>query len=103
MSSAFRKLLPTLNRILVRRTEPVTKTASGIILKSADISNIGEVTAVGPGVYDDAGRRIPLHVKVGDRVLLPKFGGETIELATGELHMYRDTDILGVLEDEVKN
>jgi len=99
MSNAYRRLLPTLNRILVRRAEPVTKTNSGIILKTAETPNVGEVFSVGPGALDDAGRRIPLAVKEGDKVLLPEFGGQKIELKEGEFLMFRDTDILGVLEE----
>ena len=99
MSSAFKRLIPTLNRILVKRPEPVKKTASGIILKTNSTPNVGEVTAVGPGSIDDSGRRVPLAVKVGDTVLLPEYGGQKVELLEGELHMYKDTDILGVLEN----
>jgi len=97
MSQAFKKLIPSMNRILVRKAEAVKKTASGIILSKSDQPNTAEVLAVGPGSYDDRGQRLPLAVKVGDTVLLPDFSGTKVELADGEFYLYRDTDVLGVL------
>jgi chaperonin GroES len=97
MSQAFKKLIPSMNRILVRKAEAVKKTASGIILSKGDQPNTAEVLAVGPGSYDDRGQRLPLAVKVGDTVLLPDFSGTKVELADGEFYLYRDTDVLGVL------
>ena len=99
MSQAFKRLIPSLNRILVRKAEPITKTASGLILSQEENQNTAEVVAVGPGNFDEAGRRIPIGVNIGDTVLLPDFGGQTIELADGEFYLYRDTDVLGVLEN----
>ena len=98
MSSTFKRLIPSLNRILVKRSEPIKKTASGIILSKNDQPNTAEVTAVGPGQFDDKGSRLPLSVKVGDIVLLPDFNGTKVELTDGEFFLYRDTDILGVLQ-----
>ena len=97
MSQAFKRLVPSLNRILVRKAEPIKKTASGIILSKSDNPNTATVAAVGPGSFDDKGSRIPLSVQVGDTVLLPDFNGTKIELADGDFYLYRDTDILGVL------
>lgn len=99
MSQGFRRLIPSLNRILVRKAEPVTQTASGLILSQEENLNIGEIVEVGPGNFDDSGRRIALSVSIGDTVLLPDFGGQIVELEGGEFHLYRDTDILGVLEE----
>jgi co-chaperonin GroES (HSP10) len=49
----IKKLIPTLNRILVRKVEVEAKTASGIILQNkASLANLGEVLAVGPGEFD---------------------------------------------------
>lgn len=98
MSQAFKRLLPSMNRILIKKSEPIKKTASGIILSKGDTINIGEVAAVGPGSFDDKGSRIPLAVKVGDTVLLPDYSGSKVELTDGEYYLYRDTDVLGVLE-----
>ena len=100
MSQTFRRLLPTVNRILVRRAEPVTKTASGIILNTDENPNTAEVVEVGPGEFDRNGNRIPLEVQVGDTVLLPDFGGEKVTLEGGDYYLYRDTDIRGILRGD---
>ena len=96
---AFKKLLPTLNRVIIKRFEQETKTASGIILKESS-SNLfcGEVMETGPGVFDSHGKHIPMSVKKGDTVLLPDFGGTKVELADTEVYVYRDSDIIGVLK-----
>ena len=97
----FKKLLPTLNRVLIKRFEKETTTASGIILKEASTSlHYGEVVETGPGNIDANGKLIPLTVKVGDQVLLPDFGGTKVELGDKELHVYRDTDVIGILKGE---
>ena len=98
MSSVFKRLLPSLNRVLVKKAEPVKKTASGIILSKGENSSIAEVVATGPGQFDDKGSRVPLTVKVGDTVLLPDFSGTKVELSEGEFYLYRDTDLLGTLQ-----
>eukprot|EP01017_Pseudomicrothorax_dubius_P001758 TRINITY_DN0_c6394_g1_i1.p1 TRINITY_DN0_c6394_g1~~TRINITY_DN0_c6394_g1_i1.p1 ORF type:complete len:101 (-),score=30.43 TRINITY_DN0_c6394_g1_i1:44-346(-) len=98
MTSVFRRLAPTFNRILVRKFEQQTKTAGGIILKTEeDKANYAEVVEVGPGNYDSTGKIIPVVVKKGDVVLLPEYGSTKVKLAEGEFHLYRDSDILGVL------
>lgn len=69
--SSFKKILPLLNRIVIRKLEPQTKTASGIIVSKPDTANYGVVLEAGPGVYGSEGKVIPTVVKVGDTVLLP--------------------------------
>lgn len=99
MTTTFKKLIPTLNRILIRKIEPVTKSKGGIILQdNAEKVNFGEVVEVGPGTYDQNGKVVPIAIQKGDTVLLPEYGGSKIELATGEFWVYRDTDVVGKLE-----
>lgn len=69
--SSFKKILPLLNRIVIRKLEPATKTASGIIINKPDTTNYGVVLEAGPGAYDMNGKTVPISVKVGDTVLLP--------------------------------
>jgi chaperonin GroES len=72
MSANFKRILPLLNRIVVRKVEPELKTQSGIILqKSSESLSYGVVLETGPGNYDSNGKILPLSVKVGDTVLLP--------------------------------
>ncbi|EAR93616.1 10 kDa chaperonin (macronuclear) [Tetrahymena thermophila SB210] len=98
MTSVFKRLVPTFNRILVKKFEAETKTRTGIILQDpADKTAYGEIVSAGPGNFDNNGKVIPLGVKVGDIVVLPDYGGSKINLKDGEFFVYRDTDILGVL------
>jgi len=98
MSKAFRKLLPSLNRVLVRKAEPVTTTKSGLTLYTAEKSNIATIVAVGPGDFNSTGARVPVSYNVGAEVLLPQFDGQKVELQDGEYWLYRETDLLGSLE-----
>lgn len=98
MSTAFKRLIPTLNRVLVRKADPITKTKSGLILSSAERQNIGTIVECGPGDFKNDGSRIPLSFKVGATVMLPEFSGQQVDLADGEYFLYRETDILGELQ-----
>ena len=71
MSGNFKRIIPLLNRIVVRKVEPEAKTKSGIILQKPDSMNYGVVVDVGTGAYDANGNLIPVNVKVGDNVMLP--------------------------------
>ncbi|PIN02436.1 Mitochondrial chaperonin [Handroanthus impetiginosus] len=95
-----KRLIPTLNRVLVEKIVPPSKTTAGILLpeKSAKL-NSGKVIAVGPGIRDKDGNNIPVAVKEGDTVLLPEYGGTEVKLGEKEYHLYRDEDILGTLHD----
>ena len=95
MSFAAKRLIPTLNRILIRKIEQQAKTASGIILSEAPQDPIGEVVETGPGSLDEKGGRVELSVKKGDFVLLPDYGGSKVKISGKEFFVYRDTDILG--------
>lgn len=98
MSGTFKRILPLLNRIVVRKVEPEAKTKSGLILQKPDGLNYGLVIEAGPGSHDNTGKLVPLAVKVGDKVLLPEFGGTRVKLGEEELLVFRDTDIIGKLE-----
>ncbi|KAF7133249.1 hypothetical protein RHSIM_Rhsim09G0066000 [Rhododendron simsii] len=76
-----KRLIPTLNRVLVEKISPPAKTAAGILLpeKSTKL-NSGKVVAVGPGMRDMSGNHIPVAVKEGETVLLPDYGGMQVKL-----------------------
>ncbi|CAL0331295.1 unnamed protein product [Lupinus luteus] len=95
-----KRLIPSLNRVLIEKIVPPSKTTAGILLpeKSSQL-NSGKVVAVGPGALDKSGNLIPVSVKEGDTVLLPEYGGTQIKLDDKEFHLYRDEDILGTLHD----
>ncbi|KAG2701460.1 hypothetical protein I3843_06G042500 [Carya illinoinensis] len=95
-----KRLMPTLNRVLVEKVLPPSKTSAGILLpEKASKLNSGKVVAVGPGARDRVGNLIPVSVKEGDTVLLPEYGGTQVNLGDKEFHLYRDEDILGTLHD----
>lgn len=96
----FKKLVPLLNRVLVKKVEPVTKSKSGIIMSAkGEQINIGTIVAVGKGNLTEEGKMVPIQVQLGSTVLLPEFGGQKISLEDGEYFLYRDSEILGVLEN----
>ncbi|KGN54688.1 10 kDa chaperonin, mitochondrial [Cucumis sativus] len=95
-----KRLLPLLNRVLIEKIVPPTKTNSGILLpeKSTKL-NSGKVIAVGPGARDREGKIIPISVKEGDMVLLPEYGGNEVKLGEKQFYLFRDEDLLGTLHD----
>lgn len=93
---AFR---PLHDRVLVRRIEAEEKTAGGIIIpdNAKEKPSEGEVVAVGDGNRDDDGDRIPLDVKVGDRVLFGKWSGTEVKVDGEDLIIMKESDIMGIL------
>ncbi|KAI3646389.1 hypothetical protein MP228_001947 [Amoeboaphelidium protococcarum] len=101
MSSA-KKLVPLLDRVLVRRVKAPEKTASGIYIpeKAQEALNEGLVLAVGPGsVNNQTGQRVAMSLKEGDKVVLPSYGGQTVKVNSEELQLFRESDILGKIVD----
>jgi chaperonin GroES len=90
------KLQPLGDRVLVKPIEKEEKTKSGIYLPDTakEKPQEGEIIAVGPGKYDETGKRIPMDLKVGDRVIYAKYGGTEIKVDDDELMILRESDIL---------
>jgi chaperonin GroES len=95
------KVKPLNDRVLVKRIEEVQVTKGGIVIpdtaKEKPIE--GKVIAVGPGKMSDAGNRMPLQLKEGDRVLFGKYAGTEIKMEGDEYLMMREEDILAVIND----
>ena len=95
------KVKPLNDRVLVQRLEEMAVTKGGIFIpdtaKEKPIE--GKVVAVGPGKMSDAGNRMALHVKEGDRVLFSKYAGSEIKIEGEEYLMMREDDILAIVED----
>ncbi|MBA4164663.1 MAG: co-chaperone GroES [Erythrobacter sp.] len=93
---AFR---PLHDRVLVRRIEAEEKTSGGIIIPDSakEKPSEGEIIAVGEGTRDDDGDRIPLDVKVGDRVLFGKWSGTEVKLDGEDLLIMKESDIMGII------
>ncbi|RAL15763.1 Cpn10-domain-containing protein [Aspergillus homomorphus CBS 101889] len=96
-----KNLAPLLDRVLVQRVKPEAKTASGIFLPESSVKeqNEANVLAVGPGAVDRNGQRIPMGVTVGDRVLIPQFGGSPIKVGEEEYTLFRDSEILAKINE----
>ncbi|MEI7638204.1 MAG: co-chaperone GroES [Syntrophus sp. (in: bacteria)] len=94
------KFRPLHDQVLVIREESEQKSAGGIIIPDTakEKPQKGKLVAVGPGKMDREGKRIPLEVKAGDRVLFGRYGGTEIKIDGVEHIMMRVDDILGVLE-----
>jgi chaperonin GroES len=92
-------LRPLHDRVIVKRLDQETRTASGIVLpdSAAEKPDQGEVIAVGPGRRDNDGRRVALDLRVGDRVLFGKYAGQTVKVDNAELLVLREEDIVAVV------
>lgn len=94
------KIKPLNDRILVKRLEEEAKTKGGIIIPDSakEKPAQGEVVAVGDGKMNDDGKRIPLQVKKGDRILFSKYGGTEVKIDDEEHLVMREDDVLGIIE-----
>ena len=92
------KLRPLHDRVIVKRLENETKTASGIVIpdNAAEKPDQCEILAVGPGRKNDKGDVIALNVKVGDRVLFGKYSGTEVKIDGEEHLLIREDDVLAV-------
>lgn len=99
-AAAARKIVPLLDRVLVEKSAAQKTSAGGVLLPESALSklNEGKVVAVGPGGRATDGTVIPLAVKAGDDVLLPEYGGSKVTVDGKELYLYRDDDLLGVIQ-----
>jgi chaperonin GroES len=90
---------PLHDRVVVKRINPEAKTKGGIIIPDTarEKPQQGEVVAVGAGGRDEAGKLIPIDVKVGDKVLFGKWSGTEVVLDGDELLIMKESDVMGVL------
>jgi chaperonin GroES len=94
------KLRPLHDRVIVKRIDSETKTASGIVIPdtAAEKPDQGEVLAVGPGKKNDKGELIAPNIAVGDRVLFGKYSGQTVKVENEELLVMKEDDLFAVIE-----
>jgi len=93
------KVKPLYDRILVRRLDPKEEVKGGIIIPDTakEKPMEGKVVAVGAGKIDKAGKRTPLEVKVGDKVLIGKYSGQEVKIDDVEHVIIREDEVLGIL------
>jgi chaperonin GroES len=95
------KFRPLHDRVVIERIGADAKSTGGIIIPDTaqEKPSQGEVVAVGPGGRDEAGKLIPIDIKVGDRVLFGKWSGTEVKLDDRELLIMKESDIMGVFQD----
>lgn len=91
-------LKPLADRVLVRPEDTEEALPSGLVIPDTakEKPQEGTVLAVGPGAWDD-GKRIPLDVKEGDRIIYSKYGGTEVKVEGEELLILSERDILAVI------
>ncbi|MBN2307416.1 MAG: co-chaperone GroES [Candidatus Hydrogenedentes bacterium] len=94
------KVQPLADRILVKREEPSETVRGGIIIPDTakEKPQEGKVVAVGPGRLDDEGKRVPMEVKKGDRILIGKYAGTEVKIDGEEHIILREDDVLAVIQ-----
>lgn len=93
------KLKPLGDKIVVKPIEKEEKTKSGIVLPDTakEKPQEGEVVAVGPGKFEK-GERVPMEVKVGDRVIYSKYGGTEVKVEGEEYLILSQSELLAIVE-----
>lgn len=94
------KIKPLHDRILVKRLEDKKEVKKGGIIipdTAKEKPQEGEVIAVGPGKVGDDGKRQPMDVKAGDKILFGKYSGSEVKLNDEEFLIMREEDVLGIL------
>ncbi|MBU4198790.1 MAG: co-chaperone GroES [Verrucomicrobia bacterium] len=94
------KIQPLGDRVLVEPLDEGEVKKGGIIIPDSakEKPMEGKVISVGPGKRDDNGKMIPMNVKKGDKILLPKYGGTEVKIDDVEYQVVREDDILGIIE-----
>jgi chaperonin GroES len=101
MAADFR-IRPLADRVVIKPAEREEQTKSGIYLPdtvSKERPMEGTVLAVGEGRLDDNGKRVPMHVRAGDKVLFAKYSGTEYKIDEVEYLILKESDILGILQE----
>lgn len=95
------KLNPLHDRVVVKRVDADTKTASGLIIPdtASEKPDQGIVVAVGPGKRTQEGTVIPMSVNVNDKVLFGKFAGQSVKIKGEEVLILTEEEIYAVIEE----
>ncbi|AWI09484.1 chaperonin GroES [Ereboglobus sp. PH5-5] len=92
------KIKPVGDRVLVKHIEEKEQVRGGIIIPDSakEKPQEAEVIALGSGKKDDSGKVVPFEVKVGDKVLISKYGGTEVKIDDEKYTLVREDDILGI-------
>ena len=96
----MKKLRPLNDRVVVKRLDQETKTASGIVIPdaAAEKPDQGVVMAVGPGKRNEKGDFVAMGVKEGDQVVFGKYTGQVVKVGGDELLVMREEDLFAIVE-----
>jgi len=94
------KIRPLQDRLLVKRLEEKEVKKGGIIIPDTakEKPQEGEVVAVGAGKIGEDGKRQPLEVKTGDKILFGKYSGSEVKIEDEEYLIIREEEVLGIIE-----
>lgn len=94
------KITPLFDNVLIKPAEAESKTASGIILPESakEKPQLGTIMAVGPGTVNDHGQPVKMQVKVGQKVMYKKWGGNEVKVGMEEWLLVEQKDILAIVE-----
>ena len=102
MAEQYGLAKPLADRVLIKVEKEVTKTAGGIILPETAESRdtkIGTVISVGDGIYTNDGVKIPMQVKVGDKVMMPFAGtAQKVKLENEDYFLFREQELLMIIK-----
>jgi chaperonin GroES len=100
MSQTHVKIKPLFGYVLIKPLEEESKTPSGILLPESvkEKPQAGQIMAVGTGTVTDDGKILPMVVKVGQKVMYKKWGGNEVKVSGEEWLLVEQKDVLAVLE-----
>ena len=92
-------ITPLAVRVLIKPIEEEESTYGNIVVPDMgkDRPDFGTVLAVGPGRYDNSGNLIPTRLEIGQKVIMPKYGANTVELKGEEYVLASESEILGII------
>ena len=95
------KIQPLADRVMVEPQKEEEVKKGGIIIPDTakEKPTTGKVIAIGTGKLDEDGKKIPFSVKVGDKVLMPKYGGTEVKMNDKDYQIMREEDILGIITE----
>ena len=93
------KMKPLADRVVIKPSPAEEKTKGGIILPDTAKEKpvVGEVVAVGPGKVADDGKKIPMEIKVGDKVLYGKYSGTEVTIEGDDYLIMREADVFAIV------
>lgn len=100
MAGKATRIKPLFDGVLIKPLEAEAKTASGIILPDSakEKPQMGKVMAIGPGARDEDGKLVPMSVKVGQKVMYKKWGGNEVKVGNEEWTIVEQKDILAIIK-----